>query len=144
MPLFVAQVWIHVFLQIFIPINDENTHWCMAVVEVTAKKIILLDSLPNAARRQIRRRKCIRLVSINMITYVYMCLTLCWSSIYVKSHAGYFPWRVVCTAKFLHSPGFSSHGWVRCHWAGGHWRAGPWIVRNKQTSILFFNLIAIY
>jgi len=51
-------------LQIFIPINDQGVHWYLMVVDFVERKIYLLDSLPCAERKLLRRRDVLRVVFI--------------------------------------------------------------------------------
>ncbi|KAJ1377963.1 Ulp1 protease family, C-terminal catalytic domain [Sesbania bispinosa] len=42
--------------KIFVPINDENLHWYLMVVDLNQKKIVMLDSLPYVLRNGWRKR----------------------------------------------------------------------------------------
>lgn len=46
--------------KIFIPINDQGVHWYLMVVDFVERKIYLLDSLPCATRKLLRRRDVLR------------------------------------------------------------------------------------
>ncbi|KAJ1384810.1 Ulp1 protease family, C-terminal catalytic domain, partial [Sesbania bispinosa] len=42
--------------KIFVPINDQNSHWYLMVIDMNKRQLVLLDSLPCAKRREWRRR----------------------------------------------------------------------------------------
>ncbi|KAJ1411931.1 Ulp1 protease family, C-terminal catalytic domain [Sesbania bispinosa] len=41
---------------IFVPINDDNDHWYLMVVDMFEKRLTILDSFPTEERREWRRR----------------------------------------------------------------------------------------
>ncbi|KAJ1427453.1 Ulp1 protease family, C-terminal catalytic domain [Sesbania bispinosa] len=42
--------------KIFVPINDQNSHWYLMVIDMNKRQLVLLDSLSCAKRREWRRR----------------------------------------------------------------------------------------
>ncbi|KAJ1392036.1 Ulp1 protease family, C-terminal catalytic domain [Sesbania bispinosa] len=42
--------------KIFVPINDENLHWYLMVIDLNQKKIVMLDPLPSVLRNGWRKR----------------------------------------------------------------------------------------
>ncbi|KAJ1376267.1 Ulp1 protease family, C-terminal catalytic domain [Sesbania bispinosa] len=47
---------------IFVPLNDDNNHWYLMVVDMRQQKLVLLDSFPTADRNDIRRREVKKMV----------------------------------------------------------------------------------
>ncbi|KAJ1417976.1 Ulp1 protease family, C-terminal catalytic domain [Sesbania bispinosa] len=43
--------------KIFVPLNDDNNHWYLMVMDMRQQKLVLLDSFPTADRNDIRRRE---------------------------------------------------------------------------------------
>ncbi|KAJ1415149.1 Ulp1 protease family, C-terminal catalytic domain [Sesbania bispinosa] len=63
--------YVDLISKIFLPVNNEDLHWYLVVLDLEDEKVILLDSNPNPDRREWRLLQARKLVSVFMMQFVF-------------------------------------------------------------------------